>query len=237
MRELTAGELNTQTSNVDFTTPAKETWSKEDPLLGQIDAFRRKAKELQSLMAERQTQVDELSAVMAEREGQAQQLETIVQQRQRKADRITEEVAAKLDELNRQVDRKLSAMQQTLGEEAKEQDKKLSESVDKLLTQVEGMCEQLEKLPEDVIDSVEAELDDLSTGLDELSEKVHTESVQNYRNTADLLQELSAKLESMEHLHRAIRSTRGVAIGALVFGILDLVALIAGFAAYFLHLF
>lgn len=64
------------------TERTRENVEKEDFLLSQIDEFREKAKQLQNLLALKESKVSELQALVSEREGKAQELELILTERQ-----------------------------------------------------------------------------------------------------------------------------------------------------------
>ena len=55
---------------------------KEDFLLKQIDEFKEKAKQLQSMLTTKESKVQELQSVLEEREEKAKQLQGVVEQRQ-----------------------------------------------------------------------------------------------------------------------------------------------------------
>ena len=71
--------------------------SKEDFLLSQIDEFRERAKQLQSLLDTKETQAQELQSLVDERQEKADALDQILQERQEKADSLTSEVEKQID--------------------------------------------------------------------------------------------------------------------------------------------
>ena len=65
--------------------------SREDFLLSQIDEFRERAKQLQSLLDSRETEAQELQTLVDERQEKADALGQILEERQKKADGFTAE--------------------------------------------------------------------------------------------------------------------------------------------------
>ena len=87
--------------------PENKAIGKEDFLLNQIDEFRAKAQQLQSLMLTKESKVQELQDIVDEREIKAKELEYILDERQRKADSITEEMTKQIDNLIDKVSEKM----------------------------------------------------------------------------------------------------------------------------------
>ncbi len=58
----------------------------DDFLLKQIDEFREKAKQLQTILVTKENKVDELQGVLEEREEQARQLQQALEDQQKEAD-------------------------------------------------------------------------------------------------------------------------------------------------------
>ena len=83
---------------------------KDDFLLSQIDEFREKAKQLQQLLAAKESKVSELQSIVSEREDKAQELAQILTERQ-EADRITTDFNQKVDNLVAKVTDKLTEME------------------------------------------------------------------------------------------------------------------------------
>ena len=73
--------------------------SREDFLLSQIDEFRERAKQLQSLLDSRETEAQELQTLVDERQEKADALGQILEERQKKADGFTAEVEKQIDRL------------------------------------------------------------------------------------------------------------------------------------------
>ena len=80
---------------------------KEDFLLSQIDEFREKAKQLQSLLATKETKVQELQEIVEEREGKAKELSDMLDEKKDAADKVVEGVRGQIDGMVGQVDSKM----------------------------------------------------------------------------------------------------------------------------------
>mgnify|MGYP001477313401 CR=1 FL=1 len=144
--------------------------SGEDMLLAQIDAFRDKAKQLQTLISAKERKVKELEAMVRAKEERNNQ--------QAEADGIAADVET-------QVDR----MMQTL-----------RGSVDDLEQRIQQQVADNQENAAVQTQAVKDTLEDMTSGLDaikgELSEKVHSENVLQYRNIQDLLKELDNREET-----------------------------------------
>ena len=72
---------------------------KEDYLLKQIDEFREKAKQLQTLLDSREVKVQELQLLVDEKQVQANELEEVIINRQTEADQLITGVGQQMDQL------------------------------------------------------------------------------------------------------------------------------------------
>ena len=72
---------------------------KEDYLLKQIDEFREKAKQLQTLLDSREVKVQELQLLVDEKQDQADELEAVIMHRQSEADLLLKGVGQQMDDL------------------------------------------------------------------------------------------------------------------------------------------
>ena len=152
--------------------------SGEDMLLAQIDAFRDKAKQLQTLISAKERKVKELEAMVRAKEERNNQLQEELAKKQAEADGIAADVET-------QVDR----MMQTL-----------RGSVDDLEQRIQQQVADNQENAAVQTQAVKDTLEDMTSGLDaikgELSEKVHSENVLQYRNIQDLLKELDNREEA-----------------------------------------
>lgn len=235
---------------------------KEDFLLSQIDEFREKAKQLQVLLASKESKVQELQSIVNEREDKAQELQNILTERQQEADKIVRVFSRKVDELAECVTSKMDEIEHSISDQVAEvkraseaqlaanrklnddqiaANKKLSE--EQLATNKQFLEEQAianKKLSEGQIAEVKALLENATTQLEsiktDLSEKVHSENVKCYRNIQDLFNEFDSKIEKMDEMERGVGSVKGYVKCLSWFSILNFVVLI-GYILYSLGVF
>lgn len=235
---------------------------REDFLLSQIDEFREKAKQLQELLASKESKAQELQSLVSEREDKAQQLAQILTERQEEADLIMKDFNKKVDELSDKVTNKMTDIEASISSQVAEvknasmaqleENRKLSEeqiaankklSEEQLATNKQFLEEQAianKKLSEGQIAEVKQLLDNATTQLEsiktDLSEKVHSENVKCYRNIQDLFNEFDSKIEKMDDMEKSVGAIRGYVKCLTWFSIINFVLLIA-FILYSLGLF
>lgn len=186
---------------------------REDYLLTQIDEFREKAQQLQSLLLSKESKVMELQNIVDEREGKAKELEDILNERQKRADGITMEVSKQIDALIEKVTSKMDEIGVSIGENV-----------------VEGQKISAEKMEElkETLASVNAQLETLKA---ELSEKVHAENVKCYRNTADLFKSMEEKVnaiqENQQNVDKKLKSVHGGIIAIIILTVINMLGLTA----------
>jgi DNA anti-recombination protein RmuC len=152
--------------------------SGEDMLLQQIDAFRDKAKQIQTLLVSKEQRVKELEAMVREKEERNAELQEELEEKQRQADGLVSDV-------EHRVDRAMDEMHQTVDE----MEKRITEQV---LEQQKASVADTQSLQGTVTEMSEC----LETMKGELSEKVHSENVKQYRNIQDLLKEMDKSEET-----------------------------------------
>ncbi len=235
---------------------------REDFLLSQIDEFREKAKQLQELLASKESKAQELQSLVNEREDKAEQLAQILSERQEEADLIMKDFNKKVDELSDKVTNKMTDIEVSISNQVMEvknaslaqlaENRKLSEeqiaankklSEEQLATNKQFLEEQAianKKLSEGQIAEVKQLLDSATTQLEsiktDLSEKVHSENVKCYRNIQDLFNEFDSKIEKMDEMERSVGSIRGYVKCLTWFSMINFVLLIA-FILYSLGVF
>ena len=154
--------------------------SREDFLLSQIDEFRERAKQLQSLLDSRETEAQELQTLVDERQEKADALGQILEERQKKADGFTAEVEKQIDRLIGKVSAKMEEIEVSMKEDVAD-GKRLNEEKAKELK-----------------DSLAQIEEQLTTAKTEISEKVHTENVKCYRNISDLFRSMDIPVRTLE---------------------------------------
>ena len=163
-----------------------------DALLIQIDAFRDKAKQLQSLIGAKQKKVVALESLVKEREAALSEKEYKIAQLQRELDEKQEEADSLVTTVEAQVDRMLSSMRGDLVHLEKEISDKIAagnqEEAQKLAEILSKVSDSIEEMKESLAEDPDAlSLDDVRR---ELSDKIHSENVKVYRNLTDTVKEL-----------------------------------------------
>ena len=222
--------------------PENKSIGKEDFLLNQIDEFRAKAQQLQNLLITKESKVQELQDIVDEREIKAKELEYILDERQRKADSITEEVTKQIDSLIDKVSEKMEAIGASLGKDLKDgqklSERQLEELKDTLGTlngqQLEDIKSAVGSLNAQQAEELKEALSELNTQLEvvksDLSDKVHSENVQCYRNLADLLKSVEAKLDKANEIEKKVTSVHKCTVAVIVLSVINMIGL-AGLAA------
>lgn len=186
-----------------------EVVSKEDFLLNQIDEFRERAKQLQSLLDTKENEAQELQTLVDERQEKAEALGEILKERQSKADGFTAEVEKQIDAMIAKVADKMDEIESAMKEDVAD-GKKFNE-------------EKARELKESLVQIEEQ----LTTIKSELSEKVHTENVKCYRNIQDLFRSMEEKVDHLTMIEDKQRSIGAWTIVVAVLGIVNLVGLLA----------
>ena len=121
--------------------------SREDFLLSQIDEFRERAKQLQSLLDSRETEAQELQTLVDERQEKADALGQILEERQKKdvADgkRLNEEKAKELKDSLAQIEEQLTTAKTEISEKVHTENVKCYRNISDLFR---SMDERLDKL-------------------------------------------------------------------------------------------
>ena len=118
-----------------------EVVSKEDFLLNQIDEFRERAKQLQSLLDTKENEAQELQTLVDERQEKAEALGEILKERQSKADGFTAEVEKQIDAMIAKVADKMDEIESAMKEDVAD-GKKFNEEKAKELKDSLGQIEE-----------------------------------------------------------------------------------------------
>lgn len=203
---------------------------RDDELLGQIDEFRARAQKLQEFLQHREVKAMELQRIVDEREDRAEELQHILEERQEKADGITAEVAKQVNGLVRKVDAKLEEINDSFDAKIKENQqaselraKQTEETLHKIHAQIEELGQNNSQVQEQFQDQLREQLDTVKS---DLSEKIHSESVQSYRNTQELIRGLDEKISKVDVLEKNIHSLHVMSIVVIVLTALDLLGVV-----------
>ena len=139
--------------------------SREDFLLSQIDEFRERAKQLQSLLDSRETE--------------AQELQTLVDERQKKADGFTAEVEKQIDRLIGKVSAKMEEIEVSMKEDVADGKRLNEEKAKELKDSLAQIEEQLTTAKTEISEKVHTEnvkcyrnISDLFRSMDERLDKL-----------------------------------------------------------------
>ena len=182
--------------------------SKEDFLLSQIDEFRERAKQLQTLLNSRESEAQELQTLVDERQEKADELDQILKERQEKADGLTAEVEKQVDILIEKVAAKMEEIEVSMKEDVAD-GKRLNE-------------EKAKEIKESLAQIVEQ----LTSAKTELSDKVHSENVKCYRNISDLFRSMEERLDRLTVVDNKLGSLKVMALSGVILGGINLIALI-----------
>lgn len=209
----------------------KNSVEKEDFLLNQIDEFREKAKQLQSLLISRESKAQELQEIVEEREGKAKELSDIIDEHQDAADRVVAGVGTQIDGMVEKIDAQIGGMIQKVDAKLNELNETFAERLAENAVNSSDQTEETRKL----IGEQREQLSETISGLDgqldkiknEIFEKVHTENVKCYRNMQTLFEEADQKTEELKEQVGGILSLKKVFYITAACSVLNLVGLAA----------
>lgn len=189
--------------------------SGEDMLLAQIDAFRDKAKQLQTLISAKERKVKELEAMVRAKEERNSQLQEELAKKQAEADGIAADVET-------QVDRMMQTLRGSVDDLEERIQQQVADNQEKAAVQTQAVKDTLE---------------DMTSGLDaikgELSEKVHSENVLQYRNIQDLLKELDNREEAAKKSEEEFSLVKKRITMVTVVSVLNVIAVVTLILATF----
>ncbi len=220
-----------------------ENMERDDYLLRQIDEFRAKAKQLQELMETKETKARELQRVVDEQETKAIKLKSFVEEKEKEAEDLNAGINRNVNTIMDHVDGKLD---QKFDDLDRRMDEKMAGQLDKTAESTEEIKKALSELkfPEIDTEKITSELKQPIAGMQEevtgmkgeILEKIHSEGVQVFRNTRDLIEEQSQKTEHFDAMKKELQSLRVNLKIALWFGIINFV-LLGVFVLYTLGVF
>ena len=197
-------ETSISTAKQSTVAPVEKVESGEDLLLIQIDAFRDKAKQLQTLIKAKENKVKVLEETVRAKEEEIATLQATLAKKQEEADSIVADV-------NVQVDRMMQSIK-----------KNMDELEDKISSQVESnetAAEEQAKAMQETLNSMNESLEVIKA---DLSEKVHTENVKVYRNIQDLMKELDHSEEDLADRSDKFATLKSGNTVSLIFTIINL---------------
>ncbi len=182
-----------------------------DDIFGKIDAFREQAKQLKTLMQQREDQAKEMEALAAEREGKAQEMEALLEERENQleeldasiqkhkeeAEGITEEVAKRLDVIYDRFAEKLdaseAALRSDITETAQAQEAQHTALSDTISGNVAEQLGAVQAKTDAISESVQAKADAISESVSEVAAKADAIS-EGVDNVQTAVHQVSADL-------------------------------------------
>jgi chromosome segregation ATPase len=207
-----------------------------------------KAKELQQLVNERTDKAEELQQIVNERQEKADGITAEVARQingmVEKVDARLEDVDEHLDTMSRtmsdQVGGKLESVHRTLNAKLDEQAAQSAvrlASVDESLARLHQETEAADRRAQETgktIDAMSGQLQEvreaaerLDTIKAELSDKIHTESVQSYRNTQELIRAVDERLNKIDMIEKGVHSVKNMSAAIVVLTVIDLLGVAA----------
>ena len=172
--------------------------AEDDALLAQIDAFRAKAKELSGLIQGRQEKVADIEDLVQSRERQNEELKSEL-----------ELTRKQYREIEAQLDQQISAMRESLKADLKEMTDGIESRAAEMNTPVLEKVDSISEAVSGVKETVTGVNDTVSGMKGEIFEKVHTESVQSYKNLQEFIKENDKSDELKLSLTTSIESLKG----------------------------
>ncbi|MCR4674741.1 MAG: hypothetical protein K5675_07010 [Lachnospiraceae bacterium] len=179
----------------------------EDLLLQQIDAFREKAKTIQSLIKDKETRVIELEEQLRVKEAQnaeiqikLSELEAELEKKHQEADGLVTTVETQVDRVLQELREEMTTLQSKVADAAQTQE--IQDTLSSVSQSVEGIK-------------------------NDLYDKVHNENVKVYRNIQDLLKERDEQDTSKEENETQFKKVGGKVTFTTVLGVLNLGVVVA----------
>ncbi len=176
---------------------------KEDFLLKQIDEFREKARQLQQMMATRQSAAEKLENDLGEKEAQASELDDLIELRQNEADKIMGSVSERINAMSEDVRQEMSGLSDAVSRE-------VSGLSDAMNREVSGLSDVMNREVSGLSDAMSREVSGLSQNLTheiglstESTRQAVVSAAQNVidQNTRSL-EGLKEQLEQLEQLEQ-----------------------------------
>lgn len=167
---------------------------KEDYLMRQIDEFKDKARQLQTLLSDKEQEVQALESLVSDREEKAQALESLLKTKRSEADELVAGVSAQIQQMMRELDAQMKSFRGGL-------DSQLEKTAGLFETQVQTITEQVG----DKLQSVDGKLDAIKS---DICAKVHNEDVKCYRNMKSLIEGQAEKFDQVSLSEESMKGVR-----------------------------
>ncbi len=170
---------------------------KEDFLLKQIDEFREKARQLQQMMATRQSAAEKLENDLGEKEAQASELDDLIELRQNEADKIMGSVSERINAMSEDVRQEMSGLSDAVSRE-------VSGLSDAMSREVSGLSQNLtheiglstESTRQAVVSAAQNVIDQNTRSLEGLKEQL--EQLEQLEQINELSTEMSSQITTLK---------------------------------------
>lgn len=170
----------------------------DDALLAQIDAFRAKAQELSNLIQNKQAKVADLENMVSSREKQNEKLRAELELTRKQYREIEEKLDARFDTMKDGLSQDMGKYTEDLLEQNKAAQAPVLEKVESVGTALNS------------VDTTVADVNKSVSGLKEqIFDKVHTESVQSYKNLQEFIKENDKSEDNRLSILTAVEKVKG----------------------------
>lgn len=209
-----------------------------------------KAQELQQLVDEREGKAEELQQILDERQERAdgftiaveKKIDSLMEDVNVKLEEVGTSIGNRLTE-SQQADREqVVRLQESLEEVSRKVDSvnRISERVESLreisqkvdaLSEISEKVDTLSEISEKVdgisrisekIDGLSQVPEQLNTVKTDLSDKIHTESVQSYRNLSEILKNVDERLNKVSEMEKQVKKLKGLTGAVIAFTLINL---------------
>ncbi len=183
----------------------------DDALLKQIDAFRAKAQELSNLIANKQAKVADLENMVSTREQQNEKLRAELELTRKQYKEIEAQLDARFDTMKDGLSRDMGKYTADLLEQNREAQAPVLEKVESVGTALTS------------VDSTVSDVNKSVSGLKEqIFDKVHTESIQSYKNLQEFIKENDRSEENRLSIVTAVEKVKGAVTFVGVLSVINL---------------
>lgn len=179
-------------------------------LVKQIDNFKEKANQLQSMLNKRQQEAMELNEIVERKKVESSNLDLVLQQKQSEIHELTETVKYQIREITKELYQKLDIIEDKIGSD--DIIKKEIQSLKNDLKNTENIDLKLENIKE------------------EINNNEHDEMVKFYSNVQILLSELEEKINKKDNDEKIKKKLRNQNIIVIFIGFINFLMLIINIA-------
>ena len=170
----------------------------DDALFAQIDAFKAKAKELSGLIANKQAKVADLENLVSSREQQNEKLKAELELTRKQYKELEDKLDARFDAMKESLTNDLSKTTGDMVEQNREALEPVRQTVGNVSTELSEVKETTAAVNKSV-----------SGMKEQIFDKVHTESIQSYKNLQEFIKENDHSDENRLSILTSIEKLKG----------------------------